>query len=174
MAEVDFKKLTEEKYNELRKLLKENSSPEALENFVEKNFDVAYVASNACRHKLSDGQVNKLRDPVKKFSRFLFKGEAIQKVIDSTMNVKKMLVTTKKTMTFVNSELSDGTKFTTIFRANGVLIDIRCVGISLIRILDTIIEKYCTTQKTNFRSKSVDERIDIIVKAIEWHINGQQ
>jgi hypothetical protein len=90
------------------------------------------------------------------------------------MDEKSVLVTTKSTTVFVNSKLSDGTEFTVVFLKDTCkIIDIRCVGISLIKVLDTITSKYCERKQISFKSKKLDERIDIVIQAIDWHINGQ-
>jgi ABC-type transporter MlaC component len=167
-----FKASTKGVYDALRAV---TDDQEDIRRILKKSFDIKYIAAKACGHKLSDAETEKLEDAVLKFGCFLLEGEAIKKVTAATMDTKDMSVTSKKTTTFVNSRLSDGTEFTVIFRnENRKIIDIRCVGISLAKVLDTVISKFCETQKINFKLKKLNERIDIIKKAIDWHIDGQQ
>jgi hypothetical protein len=174
-AEVaDFKKITIEKYGELKDALAANSNHDSLKRLIDKNFDVPYISSRACCGKLSSAQAHKLDEPVKRFMCHLFDGEAMRKVSESTMDDKSVSVIAKNTTVFVNSKLSDGTECTVVFlKDTSKIIDIRCVGISLAKVLDTIISKYCERKQINFKSKKLAERITIVIQAIDWHINGQ-
>lgn len=169
----EFKSLAAEKYNDLKKLLPKDSSSEAIESFAESNFDLSYIASNACKKNLSKDEAAGLAPYIKKFSRFLFKGEAIQKVISLDINTEKMIVTPKKKLTFVDCELSDGTKFKAVFLPNKKLVDLSCLGISVLGTLDAVVSKYCNLKKINFQSKENAGRVDLIKSAVNWHIEGQ-
>jgi hypothetical protein len=168
--EAIFKETAVKAYEAMQKALREKAD---LRLVVNEYVDMRHMCLQASKRALSGNQVAILRDSVERFARHLLGGEAIRSVIKFKMNKSRMTATLKKTVTFIECELlneadeADATKLVIIFlKKSRKIIDIRCAGISFIKILEVVISKYCASKKINFESTRIEDRLNIIKEAI--------
>jgi hypothetical protein len=171
---TDFVGVTVEVFGKLKNAIEGSSNRDAIKCLIIENFDMQYIVSKLCHAELTSDKVQELRDLLVDTMLGLLSGEAMGTVTKETLDAKSISVVEKKNTVFVKCKLSDDTELTIVYRKDsGKIIDIRCVGISLAKVPETIVQKYCDANNLNYKAMNLDQRVETAKQALRWHINGQ-